>query len=179
MERAVILLSGGIDSAVSLFWSLRKGWEAYPLTFHGHLRPQREVQAVMALTESSRCRKRLIEVDLPFLMEVDDLLKGEVDNPLLRRAHLAYVPARNLIFYSIAAHYGEVLGARWIVGGHNGGDSEIFPDARPEFFKAMNRIIGMGLLTHHRSPISVVNPLEGTPSPRSFGLAWNSEFHWR
>jgi 7-cyano-7-deazaguanine synthase len=161
MDRAVVLVSGGIDSAVALFWSLSKGWEVHPLTFHSYLRPAREVEAVVGLTKATGCRDRLIEVPLPFLMEVDDLLKGGLQNPLLRSAPLAYVPARNLIYYSVAAHYGEVLGARWIVGGHNGADSDTFPDAGPEFFKALNGLLSFGLLTHHQSPLHIVNPLQG------------------
>ncbi|MFQ5838226.1 MAG: 7-cyano-7-deazaguanine synthase [Thermoplasmata archaeon] len=161
MDRAIVLVSGGIDSAVSLFWCTKRGWDVCPLTFHSYMRPQKEVQAVMALTEASGCRDRLIEVHVPFLMEVDDLLKGGIENPLLKEAPLAYVPSRNLIFYSIAAHYGEVVKARWIIGGHNGADSDTFPDASPEFFQAMNRLLSMGLLTHSKSPIEIVNPLQG------------------
>lgn len=161
MERAIVLVSGGIDSAVALYWAMEKGWYVYPLTFHCYLRPMREVKAVKALTAASGCAERLMEIPLPFLMEVDDLLKARAPNPLLKSAPLAYVPARNLIFYSIAAHYGEVVGARWIVGGHNGADSDTFPDAGPRFFEAMNALVGLGLLTHHRAPLHIVNPLQG------------------
>lgn len=161
MVKAVVLLSGGIDSAVSLFISLHKGWELHPLTFNYYMRPKREVEAVAELTDLCGCRENLIRVDLPFLMEIEDMLEHGLDNSRLKRAPSTYIPARNLIFYSVAAHYAEVRAARWIVGGHNGFDSSIFPDASPEFFEAMNRILGLGLLTGHDSPVEVINPLQG------------------
>ncbi len=161
MERAIVLVSGGIDSAVSLFMSLQKGWDLYPLTFKYYMRPRREIEATMGLAELAGCREKLIEVDLPFLMEVEDLLHLGLDNHRLEKAPPTYVPARNLIFYSIAAHYAELKDAKWIVGGHNGLDRETFPDAQPEFFEALNRLLGLGLLTARDSRVEIVNPLQG------------------
>ncbi len=161
MERAIVLLSGGIDSAVSLLWSMDRGWEIYPLTFQYHLRPERERAAVEMLTNLCGCKDKLISVDLPFMMEVEDMQKLGVENPLLARAPLTYVPARNLVLYSIAAHHAEVTGARWIVGGHNGPDSDTFPDADPEFFSVLNELLGRSLLTSAELPVTIVNPLQG------------------
>ncbi len=161
MDKAIVLLSGGIDSAVSLFWSVRRGWDVYPLTFHYFMRPKREVEAVAGLAALSGCQEQVIEVHLPFLMEVEDLLSQGLDNPRLEGAPLTYVPARNLIFYSIAAHYAEVRDARWVVGGHNGLDSETFPDASPGFFRALNGLYDLGLLSAGDSPVEIINPLQG------------------
>ncbi len=161
MVRALVLLSGGLDSAVSLSWALREGWSVYPLTFHYHERPQREKDATASLVRHSRCQENLLEVDLPFLMEVEDLRENGLENPSLQDAPGSYVPARNLIFYATAAHYGEILGAQWLVGGHNGADGEIFPDAAPAFFGGLNRLLKLGLLTASKSRLQIVNPLEG------------------
>ncbi len=113
------------------------------------------------MTAMCRCEDRLIIVNLPFLMEVEDLVDQSIGNHYLREAPPTYVPARNLIFYSIAAHYAEVTGARWIVGGHNGSDSETFPDASPAFFQGMSDLLGHSLLTSERAPVEIVNPLHG------------------
>lgn len=161
MERAIVLLSGGIDSAVALHHARGEGWEVHPLTFHYHQRPHREVQATLRLAEGAGCRERLIEVDLPFLMEVEDLLAAGVDNRLLKDAPPTYVPGRNLVFYSLAAHYAEVRGARWIVGGHNDLDPDTFPDATPAFFRGLNRLLASALATSDGSPVEIVNPLHG------------------
>ncbi|MEE9164410.1 MAG: 7-cyano-7-deazaguanine synthase [Thermoplasmata archaeon] len=160
MVRALVLLSGGLDSAVSFYWALREGWSVYPLTFHYHERPQREKDATVSLVRRSGCQENLLEVGLPFLMELEDLRENGLDNLSLRDAPGAYVPARNLIFYATAAHYGEILGAQWLVGGHNGADGEIFPDATPEFFGGLNRLLKMGLLATSKSHLQIVNPLE-------------------
>lgn len=161
MERSIILLSGGLDSAVSLYLALDRGWEVHPLTFHFFLRPQREVLAAQRLSELTGCRDRLIEVDLPFLKELEDLRRERLQNPYLEGAPESYSPGRNLIFYSIAGHYAEVRGANWIVGGHNGADSETFPDATPAFFGTLNEILRIGLLTADKLTPTVINPLAG------------------
>ncbi|MEK6838578.1 MAG: 7-cyano-7-deazaguanine synthase, partial [Candidatus Thermoplasmatota archaeon] len=70
-EKAIVLLSGGIDSAVSLWWAKSNGWDVRPLTFHYFRRPPQEVVATHKLTELSGL-SRVQEVDLPFLQEVDD-----------------------------------------------------------------------------------------------------------
>ena len=161
MVRALILLSGGLDSAVSLYWALDRGWSAIPLTFHYHERPQREKDATVRLVRHSGCREDILEVDLPFLMEVEDLREKGLPNRFLQDAPGAYVPARNLVFYAIAAHYGEILGAQRLVGGHNGADGRIFPDAAPAFFEGLNRLLELGLLTAPESRLQIVNPLAG------------------
>lgn len=175
MTKAIVLLSGGIDSAVTLFLSVQKGWHVHPLTFHYHLRPRREVEATERLAELAGRRDQLIEVGLPFLMEAEDLLQEGVDNPRLQEAPPTYVPARNLIFYSIAAHYAEVRAARWIVGGHNGLDSDTFPDATLEFFQGLNRLLVSGLLTASRFPVEIVNPLHGLSKADVIRQAWEHD----
>ncbi|MFQ5918524.1 MAG: 7-cyano-7-deazaguanine synthase [Thermoplasmata archaeon] len=161
MVRALVLLSGGLDSAVSLYWALREGWSVHPLTFHYHARPQREKDATANLANLSGRQASLLEVDFPFLMEVEDLQERGFGRRTLENAPGSYVPARNLIFYATAAHYGEILGAQWLVGGHNGADGEIFPDATPAFFEGLNRLLKLGILTASHSRLQIVNPLEG------------------
>ncbi|MFQ5553169.1 MAG: 7-cyano-7-deazaguanine synthase [Thermoplasmata archaeon] len=161
MDRALVLLSGGLDSAVSLYWAVKQGWSVHPMTYHYHERPEREKDAAASLVKLSGSLEDLLEVNLPFLMEVEDLLENGLENPSLGDAPGTYVPARNLIFYATAAHYGEILGAQWLVGGHNGADGGIFPDATPAFFEGLNRLLELGLLTASTSRLRVVNPLQG------------------
>ncbi len=159
-ETALVLFSGGIDSAVALWWARERGHRVIALTFDYYRRPPGEVRAMKALLEASGLEDP-ISVPLPFLREMDDLRGPALTNPDLQNAPDAYLPARNLVFYAMAAHYAEPIGARWIVGGHNGADGETFPDATRPFFDHVNAALGMGLLTYETSPVEVVLPLLG------------------
>lgn len=160
MDRAIVLLSGGVDSAVTLWWARKQGWDVQPLTFDYFGRPRREHAAVEALVKRATVRP-IRYVDLPFLKEVDDLREAGLANPVLRDSPEGYIPARNLIFYSLAAYYAELEGTRYLVGGHNGVDPESFPDASPKFFDYLNNVLHLSLWSYDRSPVQVVVPLSG------------------
>jgi 7-cyano-7-deazaguanine synthase len=159
---AIVLLSGGVDSAVTLAWALRAGHEALPLTFDYHGRPAREVEALQAQLAHHRARgapaRGLVRVPLPFLHEVEDM----PDPPAhLRGAPEGYIPVRNLAFYALAASFAEAEGAELIVGGHNGIDPELFPDSSPAFFGQLNDLFRLGAWSHARRPFRVVCPISG------------------
>ncbi len=159
-EKADVLLSGGIDSAVSLYWAQAKDWDVRPLTFHYFRRPPQEVVATRKILEASRIRN-LREIDLPFLREVDDLKAGGLENASLLESPEGYIPARNMVFYALAAYAAEPLGARWVIGGHNGSDPEAFPDASPKFFNFFNSMYRLGLWSYSRRPVQILLPLSG------------------
>lgn len=160
MDRALVLLSGGVDSAVALWWAQDRGWDVGPLTFDYYGRPKRERTAIEALVKRAKVGP-VRTVDLPFLREVDDLRPSGFQNPALNESPEGYIPARNLIFYSLGAYYAELDGVRYLVGGHNGTDPESFPDASPKFFDHLNRLLGMSLWSYARAPVEVVIPLSG------------------
>lgn len=154
-ERALVLLSGGIDSAVALWWSLRrKGWDAEALSFQYFERPVQEADAARALAEAAGVPLRVIEV--PFLREA-----AVVPGAAVRRAPEGYVPARNLVFYSIAAGVAESVGASVLVGGHHGRDQDLFPDASPAFFRRFAALARMGVWSFRGSRFRVEQPLLG------------------
>ena len=161
MDRAMVLLSGGVDSAVALWWAKAQGWEVRPLTFDYFGRPKRERRAIEALAKAAGVQP-IRTVNLPFLTEVDDLREAGLANPVLRDSPEGYIPARNLIFYSLAAYYAELDGTRYLVGGHNGSDPESFPDASPKFFTSLNELFRLSLWSYDRSPVEVLIPLSGT-----------------
>src|SRR5207247_10310797 len=90
-EKAVVLLSGGIDSAVSVYWAKGQGWDVRPLTFHYFRRPPQEVVATRKILEVSGVTG-LQEIDLPFLREVDDLKEKGLENPDLLASPRATSP---------------------------------------------------------------------------------------
>lgn len=157
MDRAIVLLSGGIDSAVALWWAKQR-YEVYCLSFDYHLRPQAEIRATTALAQAAGA-KRLLRVDLPFLKEAGDMPSCLRLNPALIDAPEGYVPARNLVFYSLAAYHAEALGARTLVGGHHGADGRTFPDASREFFGSFEALAQMGVWSFRKDPLRVELPL--------------------
>ena len=183
--KALILLSGGLDSAVCLWWSRRQGWDLLPLTVDYHERPASEVRAVRNLLAAANVGD-LVQVPLPFLKEVADLKAEGLANSFLEGAPDAYIPARNMIFYAIAGYYAETLGAQLILGGHNGIDPETFPDSSPDFFTHVNSLYRLGLWSYPRERVSIRLPLAGKPKEevvdmgRSLGvpfeLTWSCYF---
>lgn len=155
---ALVLVSGGIDSAVALFWAKRQGWVVHALTFDYPTRPPRESDAVRALARAADVEE-LHAASLPWMAEAADLPSHLKRNRALDRAPEGYVPVRNLAFYAIAAYYAEALGARHVVGGHNRTDVETFPDASPGFFRLVDEAIARGALTFRESPFRVELPL--------------------
>lgn len=162
MDRAIALLSGGLDSAVSLGWALDQGYEVRALTLDYHARAEVEQAATAAVARAMGVPEPTV-VALPDLREVADLPTPLP--PHLRSAEPSYVPHRNLVLYALAAHHAERWGARWIVGGHHDGDPAAFPDAAPAFFDDLNRLIAVGRWGDPTAAPTVVNPLEGLTKP--------------
>ncbi len=156
--KALVLLSGGLDSAVALHWAVKKRWEVCAIEFEYYRRPQRERRACHSLLQrAGLAASTVFPVD--FIREVVDLPRGVLANTFLEKAPEGYIPARNLVFYSICAYYAEILGARYIVGGHNRDDSKNFPDAGSQFFKPLNKLLERSLWSHCHFRIQVLLPL--------------------
>lgn len=156
--RAIVLLSGGLDSAVALYWSRAQGWDLFPLEFEYHLRPERERRACRDLCNRAGIRNSVL-VPVPFLREVVDIPGPEISNPALAQAPQGYVPLRNLIFYALAGYHAELVAARYIVGGHNRTDCESFPDAGAEFWNQLNRLLNTAMWSHPQIQTEIVHPL--------------------
>jgi 7-cyano-7-deazaguanine synthase len=156
--RAIVLLSGGLDSAVALYWARSQGWESHTIEFDYHERPERERRACRDLCAHTEVTARIM-IPLPFIREIADIPGGELANVALARAPQGYIPLRNLIFYSLSGYHAEILGARYIVGGHNRTDCEIFPDAGTEFWDQLNRILATAVWSHGEIGTRIVLPL--------------------
>ncbi len=140
MSKAIVLLSGGIDSAACLAWASQRYDQIIAISFQYHNRPFRERLAVLRLLRHFPAR--LIETPLPFLMEASDFNPEFADH-----VPEGYVSNRNLIFYSIAAHFSELHGCESIVGGHTAEDQEAFSDAGATFLNRLESLINQALLT--------------------------------
>lgn len=145
--RAVVLLSGGLDSATTLAIARSEGRELYPLSFAYGQRHGSELEAARRVAAS-------LGVRAPVVFELDLRLFGgsalTADIAVPKDALGAegipstYVPARNTIFLSIAVGYAEVIGAGEIWIGVNAVDFSGYPDCRPAYVEAFQRVIETG-----------------------------------
>jgi 7-cyano-7-deazaguanine synthase len=156
-EKAIVLLSGGIDSAVALYWAHQKSYNIIALSFNYNLRPNNEKKATMKLAE--KIDVRLIEIPIPYIKEAIDLRIEGFPVPLAVHAPEGFIPSRNLVFYSIAAYFAEVYGCKVIIGGHIVTDPKKFPDADPRFFKSLEQLINKGKHSKDKTHINLLFPL--------------------
>ncbi|MFX1380648.1 MAG: NAD-dependent epimerase/dehydratase family protein, partial [Promethearchaeota archaeon] len=105
-EKAIILLSGGIDSAVALYWAHHKGYKMIAISYNYDLRPEKEKKAALRLAE--HLNLKIIEVPLPFIKESIDLRIEGFPIPSALNAPEGFIPSRNIVFYSLAAYFAEV-----------------------------------------------------------------------
>lgn len=138
MRRALVLLSGGLDSTVALWWASHAGYEPVALTFRYQGRPRGEAKACREIVAASPTRESH-EVDLPFLMEAMDL-----DRRRFAGAPPGYIPFRNALFYAAASFHAQALGCCIVVGGHNREDAALYPDASRAFFDELQHILDRG-----------------------------------
>jgi 7-cyano-7-deazaguanine synthase len=160
-DKALLMLSGGLDSATCLYWAKEKYSDISAITFNYFDRLVQEKLATAKLVKAAGI-KSLIEIDLPFIKETSDFyrdssIKKYNDSEALQSA--SYVPARNMIFYSISAHYAEYLGAKWIIGGHNIHDVKFFKDASIEYMNKLNSLFKEGCLLCNDQAYEIVLPL--------------------
>src|SRR6266849_2973558 len=146
--RAVVLLSGGLDSYTAAAIARKQRFALFALTIHYGQRHAREIDAARAVARALGIERHLeLEVDLRAIggssLTSDvpvprdrDLEAGEIPS--------TYVPARNTIFLSLALGWAEVLGAHDIVIGVNALDYSGYPDCRPEFIRAFERLADLG-----------------------------------
>lgn len=145
-KKAVVLLSGGLDSATTLAWARDKNYDCYALTFRYGQKHKREIQAAKKIVQAYNViEHRIIDIDLAQfggsaltdpgidVPKNTQFLSSETQIPI------TYVPARNTIFLSYAVAWAEVIGAFDIFIGVNSTDYSGYPDCRAEFIDAFQR----------------------------------------
>jgi 7-cyano-7-deazaguanine synthase len=146
--KAVVLLSGGVDSSTTLAIARSEGFEIYALSFDYNQRHRRELESAKAVASSLGVKKHLV---LGFdLREIGgSALTSEIEVPKDRGGEassfipITYVPARNTIFLSFGLAWAEVLEAGHIYVGANAVDYSGYPDCRPEYLKAFEEMANL------------------------------------
>jgi len=143
-RRAVVLLSGGLDSYTAAAVARRDGFELYALTIQYGQRHAREVESARAIAGLLDARQHLeLAVDLSQIggSALTSSIPVPKDQPIdPSRIPITYVPARNTIFLALAMGWAEILGARDIFIGVNVLDYSGYPDCRPEFIAAFETL---------------------------------------
>lgn len=146
MKRAVVLLSGGLDSATVLAISRGEGFENYALSFRYGQRHERELEAAKRIAQSLGTKAhRIAEIDLRVFggsaLTADlEVPSGRSQAEMSQEIPITYVPARNTIFLSYALAWAEVIEAEDIFIGANAIDYSGYPDCRPEFIRAFEHL---------------------------------------
>ena len=164
---AVLLLSGGLDSTTLLALASAEGYAIHALTFRYGQRHSHEVEAARRVANRYAVREHVI-ADIDLRMFGGSALTSDAPVPKDRAAHemaagvpITYVPARNTIFLSFALAWAEVLHARDIFIGVNALDYSGYPDCRPEYIRAYERMANLATRagTEEHVEISIRTPL--------------------
>ena len=154
MRGAVVLLSGGLDSATCLAWARREGFAAHALTVDYGQRHAVEIERATAVARLlGAASHRVVSLDLSFLAgsaltdRTVDVPKGRGEHEIGSGVPPTYVPARNTVFLALALAWGESLGLTDLVIGVNAVDYSGYPDCRPEFLNAFATLAGLGTKT--------------------------------
>jgi 7-cyano-7-deazaguanine synthase len=164
--RAVVLLSGGLDSTTVVALAKRDGYDVYALSFRYGQRHAHELEAARRVAARyGAARHEIVEIDLrPF---GGSALTADIPVPKGRDVThgsdipITYVPARNTIFLSFALAYAEVTGATDIFIGVNALDYSGYPDCRPEYVAAFERVANLATRAgvEGTAPIHIRAPL--------------------
>ena len=147
--RAVVLLSGGLDSATTLAIARAEGYACHALSFDYGQRHARELDSAGRVARALEAAEhRVLRLDLRAIggsALTDDIAvpKGRSEAVMAEGIPVTYVPARNTIFLSYALGWAEVLGAQDIFLGVNALDYSGYPDCRPEFVEAFERLANL------------------------------------
>ena len=144
-RRAVVLLSGGLDSATALAWARAEGYACHALSVHYGQRHSAELAAAARVAAAlGAIEHRVMGVDLAGIggSALTDAAMAVPESPTIGIPS-TYVPARNTIFLSLALGWAEVLDASDIVIGVNALDYSGYPDCRPEFIHAFEQLANL------------------------------------
>jgi 7-cyano-7-deazaguanine synthase len=163
-QKAVVLISGGLDSPTVMAYALNKGYKIYPVSFDYGQRHIRELQSSEDICRYYGLKLKKIKIDMKqiggsALTDEIDVPERELEN-IEKEIPVTYVPARNTIFLALAAAYGETIKASSIFIGANAIDYSGYPDCRPDFFNAMEKALNLGTEMGIYNGFKIMVPLQ-------------------
>ncbi len=154
VNKAVILMSGGIDSSTTAAKAIRDGYDVHAITFSYGQKHRIEIEFANRILKFLKIKNHII-IEIPSDVFSSSALssKSNIDIPknrdisTLNEIPVTYVPARNILFLSYALAYAETIGSSDIFIGANSVDYSGYPDCRPEFLKAFEDMANIGTKT--------------------------------
>jgi len=145
-----VLLSGGLDSATCLYWAVARGYEVHALTAYYGQRHARELRSAKALARGAGVRYLELRLDLPWL-KTSSLVDKQQSLPELPLSRIGkegvpstYVPGRNTVFAALGMSLADAVGAEAVILGANALDCSAYPDCRPGFYAALQKVARQG-----------------------------------
>jgi len=140
-KKAIILLSGGIDSTTTLYLAKKLGYKCHALIFNYGQRHRKEVIRASRIARLSGTPYQIIKINLPWkgssLLDASKKLPSRtLVKDLAKEIPSTYVPGRNTIFLSFALSFAEAVGASAVFIGANAVDFSGYPDCRPSYYRA-------------------------------------------
>lgn len=191
MKKAVVLISGGLDSAVTLAKAKEEGYEVYPLSFDYGQRHDKELESAKEIAKWYSAKEhKILKIDL-VQIGGSALTDKNIPVPEKRKVEemgkdipITYVPARNTVLLAFAIGYAEVVNAEAVFIGANALDYSGYPDCRPEYFEAIQKVAELGTRKGvEGKPIQIKAPLikmtkaeivkEGARLNVPFHLTWS------
>jgi len=165
--KAVILLSGGLDSSTVLYSAKTEGCQCYAISFDYQQRHRRELESARSIARAAGVvEHQIVNFDLRLWggsALTDETIEIPRDRTLVEMSQnipITYVPARNTIFLSFALAYAETLAAERVYLGVNVLDYSGYPDCRPDYIKAMQDVFRLGTRQGREGQsIEIVTPL--------------------
>ena len=184
--KAVILLSGGLDSSTVLYQALADGFDCYALSFDYQQRHRRELDAAAAIASTAGVKEhQVISFDLRLWggsALTDATIELPCDRSLAEMSQnipITYVPARNTIFLSFALAYGEAINAQRVYIGVNALDYSGYPDCRRDYIQAMQEVFRLGTKQGREGEaIKILTPLINLKKTEIIHLGNNLGVPW-
>lgn len=165
--KAVVLLSGGLDSSTVLYQAKAEGYDCYAISFDYQQRHRRELASARAVAHSAGVKDhQVVSFDLrqwggsALTDDNLDLPQERSLEEMSQTIPITYVPARNTIFLSFGLSYAEAIGANALYLGVNALDYSGYPDCRPDYIQAMQEVFKLGTKQGREGqPIQIITPL--------------------
>ena len=169
MIDAIILLSGGIDSVTALYWALNKGYNPLALTFDGFGELDTTHRYIKKIVQHTGIKH--ITIPIPYIKYAEALKKEGISLLNAEKYPSDYIPAKNLIYFSIASYYAVIYNSEIIIKGLIKSDFDKFPDNSHEYFSKLEDLINKSIGSDDIFSPKIEFPLKNYSKPQVIQLA--------